>query len=55
LRGVLLEPFAKGGVKRLMLGAGHQASSFDQVIIGAEVYIFHSIPVIHVASYFAGA
>jgi len=45
LRGVLLEPFAEGGVKRLVLGAGHQARLLDQVLIRAQGYIFHTIPV----------
>ena len=45
LRGILLEPFAEGGVKRLVLGAGHQPRLIDQVVIGAQSYIFHTIVV----------
>ncbi len=35
LRGELKQPFAKGRVQRLPLGAGNCSGLFDQILVGA--------------------
>lgn len=41
LRGVLLQPFAEGGIEGLVPGACHQARLLNEVFVGAESNVFH--------------
>jgi len=45
LRGILFQPFAKGRIQRLMLRTSYKPGLFDQVFIGAEGNVFHTLPV----------